>query len=202
MYHLLSTNQGNDCVFMVIDRFSTMVILTAYKKNIKVVDTAKLFFEQVWVHFGIPQTIIFNRDSIFLRKFWSSLWSLLDTKLTKSTYFHPQTYGQKEVANRMIVHIFLMYKSKHLCTWDESLPYDQHNYNRALHSSTGHIPFQVGLGFQPLGPIDIALPLVTTQIDSSHVHSETAKFTGFIEWIQHIRQHVHEILQKANAKYK
>jgi hypothetical protein len=31
--------------------------------------------------------------------FWSSLWSLLDTKLTKSTTFHPQIDGQNEVIN-------------------------------------------------------------------------------------------------------
>jgi hypothetical protein len=35
--------------------------------------------------------------------FWSSLWSLLDTKLTKSTTFHPQTNGQTKVVNRMTV---------------------------------------------------------------------------------------------------
>jgi hypothetical protein len=100
-------------------------------------DTAKLFFERVWVHFGIPQTIISDRDNRFLNTFWSSLWSLLDTKLTKSTAFHPQTDGQTEVVNQMIVHILRMYNSKHPCTWDESLPYVQHNYNMALHSSIG-----------------------------------------------------------------
>ena len=102
----------------------------------------------------------------------------------------------------MIVCILHMYNSKHLCTWDESLPYVQHNYNRALHSSTDHSPFQVGLGFQPLVPIDVALPLATTHAKSSHVQSEAEKATKFIEWIQHICQQVHAILQKANAKYK
>jgi len=53
----------------------------------------------------------------------------------------------------MIVHILHMYNSKHPRTWDESLPYVQHSYNQALHSSIGHSPFQVGLGFQPLCPI-------------------------------------------------
>jgi hypothetical protein len=172
MSGLPSTKQGNDCVFVVIDRFSKMAILTACKKNITVEDTAKLFFERVWVHFGIPQTIISDRDNRFLNTFWSSLWSLLDTKLTKSTAFHPQTDDQTEVINQMIVHILHMYNSKHPRTWDESLPYVQHSYNRALHSSTDHSPFQVGLGFQPLGPIDVALPLATTQTDSSHDQSD------------------------------
>jgi hypothetical protein len=71
-----------------------------------------------------------------------------------------------------------MYNSKHPRTWDESLPYVQHSYNRALHSSTGHNPFQVGLGFQPLGPIDVALPLAVTSTDSSPAPTEADKATG------------------------
>ena len=74
---------------MVVDHFSGMAILTAYKKSITVEATSKLFFECVWVHFRLPQTIISDRDSRFLSTFWSSLWSLMDTKLTKSTTLHP-----------------------------------------------------------------------------------------------------------------
>jgi hypothetical protein len=94
MSGLPSTKHGNDCVFMVVDQFSKMAILTTCKKSITVEATAKLFFKHVWVHFGLPQTIISYQDNIFLSTFWSSLWSLLDTKLTKSTSFHPQTDGQ------------------------------------------------------------------------------------------------------------
>jgi hypothetical protein len=90
----------------------------------------------------------------------------------------------------MIVHILCMYNSKHPCTWDESLPYVQHSYNRALHSSTDQKPFQVGLGFQPLDPIDVALPLAVTLTDSSPSLTEAEKSTQFIDRIQHILQHV------------
>jgi hypothetical protein len=61
MLGLPSTKRGNDCVFVVVDRFSKMVILVAYKKSITTEATAKLFFERVWVHFGIPQTIVSDR---------------------------------------------------------------------------------------------------------------------------------------------
>jgi hypothetical protein len=73
MASLPSTKWGNDCVFVVVDRFSKMAILVACKKSITTKATAKLFFERVWVHFGIPQTIVSNRDSQFLSTFWSSL---------------------------------------------------------------------------------------------------------------------------------
>jgi hypothetical protein len=129
MMCLPSTKQGNDCVFVVVDRFSKMAILVAWNKNIIVEATAKLLFERVWVHFGIPQTIVSYQDSQFLWTLWSSLSSLLNTKITKSTTFHPETDGQTNVVNRMIVHILHMYNSKHPHTWDESLPYVHHNYN-------------------------------------------------------------------------
>jgi hypothetical protein len=188
MYGFPSTKQGNDYVFLVVDRFSKMAILTGCKKNLIAEDTSKLFFKRVCLHFGIPQIIISDQDIRLLNTFWSSLWSLLDTKLTKSTTFHPQTDDQIEVVNRMIAHILRMYNSKNPCTWNKSLPYVQHSYNRALHSSTGHSPFQVGMVFQPLGPIDVALPLVTTKTDSSDDQSAINKAIRFIEWIQHIPQ--------------
>jgi hypothetical protein len=125
MSGLQSTKHGNDCVFVVVDRFSKMAILIACKKNITVEAMAKLFFERVWVNFGFPQTIISDQDSKFLSTFWSSLWSLFDTKLTKSTAFHPQTDGQTKVVNRMVVHILQMYNSKHPRTWYGNLPYVQ-----------------------------------------------------------------------------
>jgi hypothetical protein len=102
----------------------------------------------------------------------------------------------------MIVHILRMYNYKNPHTWDESLPYVQNIYNKAIHSSNGQSPFQVGLGFQPLGPMDVALLLAATHEDSLHAPNEAGKATRFIERIQHICQHVHDILHKYNAKYK
>lgn len=54
MSGLPSTKHGNDYVFVVVDRLSKMAIMVAYKKNIIAEAISKLFFECVWVHFGIP----------------------------------------------------------------------------------------------------------------------------------------------------
>jgi hypothetical protein len=118
----------------------------------------------------------------------------LDTNITKSTTFHPQTNGQTEVVNPMIIHILCMYNSKNPHTLDVSLPYVQQSYNRAIHSSTDHNPFQVGLGFQPLGPMDVALPIEATQEESSHAPIAADIATQFIEQIHHILQQVQDIL--------
>ena len=63
----------------------------------------------------------------------------MDTKLKKSTAFHPQTDGQTEVVNRTVVQLLKGYCSKHPKLWDEQLQYIQHAYNHATHSSTKNL---------------------------------------------------------------
>jgi hypothetical protein len=57
------------------------------------------------------------------------------------------------------------------------------------------------MGFQPLGPIDVALPLAVTSTDSSPSPTKAEKSTWFIEQIQHFHQQFQDILQKSNDKY-
>ena len=58
MFGLPSTKHGNNYVFVVVDQFSKMAILIAYKKNITAEAMTNLFFEHVWFHFGLPHKII------------------------------------------------------------------------------------------------------------------------------------------------
>ena len=99
------SRKGHDYLYVVVDRFSKMCILMPCKKQIIAEMIAHLFFQNVWVHFGLPTSIISDRDSCFLGKFWSSLWELMDTKLKKRTVFYPQTKGQTEVFNQSVVHL-------------------------------------------------------------------------------------------------
>jgi hypothetical protein len=48
-------------MFVVVDRFNKMCILMPCKKTIKGQEATNMFFEQVWVHFGIPRSIISDR---------------------------------------------------------------------------------------------------------------------------------------------
>lgn len=54
---------------MVVDKLSKMAILVACKKSITTEAIAKIFFECIWVHFGISQSIISYQDSQFLSEF-------------------------------------------------------------------------------------------------------------------------------------
>jgi hypothetical protein len=120
---------GHDYLSVVLDRFSNMCILMPCKNHIIVEQTANLFFQYVWVHFGLPKSIISDRYTRFLGDFWTSLWIMMDTKLKRSIDFHPQTSGQTKVVNRTMVLFIRGYCSKHPKLWDEQIPYVQHAYN-------------------------------------------------------------------------
>jgi hypothetical protein len=69
---LTRTKQGNDDLLVVVDRFSKMCIFMPWKNTIKGQDAIIMFSEKVWVHFGIPKSIISNKDTIFFNSFWST----------------------------------------------------------------------------------------------------------------------------------
>ncbi|CAL2277905.1 unnamed protein product [Prunus armeniaca] len=174
--------------------FSKMVILIPCKKTISGEGAAKLFFHHVWKHFGLPTSIISDRDSRFLGHFWKSLWGLMDTKLKHSTNFHPQTEGQTEVVNRTLVHLLRGYNSKHPRTWDVSLPYLQFAFNRAIHSSILKSHFEVCLSYLPSSPFDMVFSVGDKQ--NGEENDDRLKAQRLLESISKIHKEVEEQLQK------
>jgi hypothetical protein len=99
-----TTQKKHDAIWVVVCRFSKMTLFIPCMKTTTTTQTIELYFQHVWSHFGLPSTIISDKDSRFLNTFWKTIWSLLGCHLKFSTSFHPQTDGQIEVVNRVLVH--------------------------------------------------------------------------------------------------
>eukprot|EP00253_Pinus_taeda_P010211 PITA_10211 len=192
------SKEGHDYLYVVVDMFSKTCILMPCKKQVIAEQTAQLFFQNVWVHFGLHTSIVSGQDSHFVRNFRSRLWGFMDTKLKKSTLFHPQTDGQTEVVNRTVIHLLRGYCSKHPKLWDEHLHYIQHTYNRAKRSSTQTSTFEASLGHLPKSPLDFIFGK-DVAIDG---HRDIDKARNFIEQNQLVHQKVQEQLEKSQDKYK
>jgi hypothetical protein len=63
------SRKGHDYLYVVVDCFRKMCILMPCTKQVMAEQTAQLFFQNVWVHFGFPKSIIFYRDSRFVGSF-------------------------------------------------------------------------------------------------------------------------------------
>ena len=68
-----TTKHQHDAILVVVNIFSNTVILIPCKKNTTSQQTAQLFFEHVWKHYGLPMMMIFDRDAIFVSIFWKTL---------------------------------------------------------------------------------------------------------------------------------
>jgi len=116
---------------------------------------AKLYFDEIVKLYGLPQTIVSDRDVRFTSYFWKTLWHMVGTKLKFSTAYHPQTDGQTEVVNRSLGNILRCLVSDHNRNWDLILPTTQFAYNSSINRSIGMSPFEVVHGYKPRKPLDL-----------------------------------------------
>ena len=62
---------------MVVDRFSKYGVFILAPKDCSVEQTTQRFFKNVVKYWGLPKTIISDRDSRFMGKFWMELFKLM-----------------------------------------------------------------------------------------------------------------------------
>ncbi|MCO5553453.1 hypothetical protein L7F22_006974 [Adiantum nelumboides] len=77
--------------------------------------------------------------------FWHGLFENLGTKLNFSSAYHPQTDGQSEIANSIVLDLLKSYVQEVAQSnqWEKYLPLVEYAYNNTIHTSTGKTPFEV-----------------------------------------------------------
>ena len=170
---LPTTKQGYDALFIVTDRLTKMVRIIPTHTTATAPDTARLFVDNVVRLYGVPLSIVSDRDSKFTSMFWQALFSLLGTKLNMSSSYHPQTDGQSERSNQTVEQILRCYTSKFMDDWDSHLGLAEFSLNSAVNASTGFSPFKLMYGYQPSSPLDRVLAAFTADTinTTKHVHT-------------------------------
>ncbi|MCO5547738.1 hypothetical protein L7F22_001189 [Adiantum nelumboides] len=118
IFDLSRTQSGHDGIWTVIDRFSKHAHFIPVKKTVKPDHLARLFVAQILRLHGMPQTIVSNRDPRFTSLFWKAIWENIGTWLQFSSSFHPQTDGQSEIANSVVLDLLKSYISDQKTQWE------------------------------------------------------------------------------------
>jgi hypothetical protein len=90
-------------IFTIVDQFSKSTHFIPLGHLYSAASMAKAFFDSIVRLHGLPTSIVSDHDPFFTSNMWKELFRLTGTRLCISFAFHPQTDGQSEVTNRIIV---------------------------------------------------------------------------------------------------
>ncbi|GKE03001.1 putative reverse transcriptase domain-containing protein [Tanacetum coccineum] len=107
---------------------------------------ARLYLDEIVARHGVPISIIFDRDSRFISRFWQSMQEALGTWLDMSTAYHPQTDGQSERTIQTLEDMLRACVLDFEGSWDVHLPLVEFLYNNSYHSSVRCAPFEALYG--------------------------------------------------------
>ncbi|GKB48342.1 putative mitochondrial protein [Tanacetum coccineum] len=162
----LPRSTSYNVVMVVVDRLSKLAHFVPMKHPFTTSSVVIVFIREIVRLYGIPCSIISDRDKIFVSHFWRELFKYQGTVLKRSTTYHPQTDGQSKVVNRNLETYLRCFASEKPKEWDKWLSWAEYWYNTSFHSVIGMTPFKVLYGRDP--PCLVSYDrgtAVTTEVD-------------------------------------
>ncbi|KAL3688559.1 hypothetical protein R1sor_014868 [Riccia sorocarpa] len=194
----LPESSGHDAILVIVDRFSKLARFIPTLGTATAFTTAKTFLDGWWRFYGLPRSIVSDRDPKFTSAFWKHLYRKMQTKLLFSTAFHPQTDGQTEKVNSVLNQYLRNFINADQRDWAKWLGPAEYCYNSTKHSATGESPFLLAYGREPEGPLDLAL---SESASSAHTRTRQAVAEDFLAERQQREENAKRNLLKAQKRY-
>ncbi|CAJ2643857.1 unnamed protein product [Trifolium pratense] len=123
----------------------------------------RFFKRNVLARFGIPQVVVTDNGTQFTDKDFQAFLVALGTKQHFTSVEHPQTNGQAEAANRVILRGLRRRLDQNKKKWVEELDNVLWAYRTTPHSTTGETPFRMVYGTEAVIPVEIGEPSRRTE---------------------------------------
>jgi transposase InsO family protein len=97
------TRGGYDSIWVILDRLTKVAHFIPVKTTYSGAELAELYMSRIVCLHGVPKKIISDRGTQFTSRFCKRLHESMDTKLNFHSAYHPQTNGQTERTNQVLV---------------------------------------------------------------------------------------------------
>ncbi|XP_016199941.1 uncharacterized protein LOC107640950 [Arachis ipaensis] len=118
----------------------------------------KFMWRQVITRFGIPEVVVSDNGTQFADKKFREFLAGLGIKQRFLSVEHPQTNGQVEAANKVILHGLKKRIDHKKGAWADELASVLWSYRTTQQSSTGETPFRLTYGVDAIIPVEIGEP--------------------------------------------
>ncbi|QRW19990.1 Retrovirus-related Pol polyprotein from transposon [Rhizoctonia solani] len=197
----LPPSNNYNTILVIVDKLTKYGHFIPCTTQIDELQTAQLFHDHIWCHYGLPWQVITDRDARWTGAFWSHLVSMLGIWQALTTAHHPQSDGKTEILNQTTEVAIRVFTNPAKDNWSKLLPGFAHSYNTGVHTSTQQTPAFLLCGFQPLTSANL-LALTSENIPRPAQESQTAEeFKESMELAQSLAKDAPKVAQNYQQKY-
>nr|GEY46217.1 putative reverse transcriptase domain-containing protein [Tanacetum cinerariifolium] len=143
---LPKSSQGFDTIWVIVDRLIKSAHFLPIRENGPLDKLARLYLNRIVARYGIPVSIICDRDGRFTSKFWKSFQKDLGTDICMSTAYHPKADGQSERTIQTLEDMLRACVIDFGKGWVKHLPLAEFSYNNSYHASIKAAPYEALYG--------------------------------------------------------
>jgi transposase InsO family protein len=148
------TTRKKDSILVIVDRLTKTAHFIAVHTTYSVQHYVELYMDHIVRLHGIPKTIISDRGTQFVARFWEQLHECLGTKLIRSSSYHPQTDGQTERIKQILEDMLrtsILHFDK---SWDKCLSLAEFSYNNSYQANLKMATFDALYGRRCRTPLN------------------------------------------------
>ncbi|KAL1218026.1 hypothetical protein V5N11_006025 [Cardamine amara subsp. amara] len=142
----LPISRTKDAIWVIVDRLTKCARFLAIKKTDGAMVLARKYVQEIVRLYGVPVSIVSDRDPKFTSKFWKAFQTEMGTRVHMSTAYHPQTDGQSERTIQTLEDLLRMCVLDWGAHWVDHLSLVEFTYNNSYQASIGMAPYEALYG--------------------------------------------------------
>jgi hypothetical protein len=191
-----------NAIFVIVCKLTKYAFFIPCTTKINEKDTARLFFDHLVCHVGLPRQIISDRDTRWRNEFWKEVCEFMGSKRALTTSYHPQADGQTEILNQTLEVALRAYINFDRNNWSQLLTRIAFAYNNTPHTATGYAPATLLYGFKPNEPLNLLLDHASSNISRPPIEATKEETKDFIEEMQGAWTAAKDALRRAQATFE
>ena len=170
-----SPDKGQVKFLIVVVDYFTKWIEAKPLATITTQQVQQFVWKDIICRYGVPHTIITDNGRQFIDKELAKFYTSLGIKHTTSSVEHPQTTGQAEAANKVILVEVRKWLDSAKGRWPEELVEVLWAYRCTPQSATNESSFSLVYGIDAMIPVEIGEPSLRRELsDLAHNHQNMA----------------------------